>query len=154
MPAVIRGFSKGLIIQLIALLSVYVGAIVAFRLSPVFSIYVGQLFVGTEKAVALITFVIIFAAVLLLMRLVGKIINGTVKNLALGGLNRILGVSFAVLTTIVILGIIITIFESLNTAFGLVSEETLAESVLYNPVKTIANHIFPYIKEWLALFSS
>ena len=153
-PAAIRGFSKGLITQLIALLSVYIGAIVAFRLSPVFSSFMGQLVTGSEKVVTLLTFAVIFTGVLMFMRFMGKVINGTVDNLALGGLNHILGVSFAVLTTIVVLGILITLFESLNTSFGFVSEDKLNESVLYYPIKTIANHIFPYVKEWLAIFSS
>ena len=153
-PAAIRGFSKGLITQLVALLSVYIGAIVAFRLSPALSGFMGQIIVGSEKVVALLTFAIVFTGVLLFMRFMGKIIDGTVDNLALGGLNHILGISFAVLTTIVVLGILITLFESMNTAFGFVSEEKLDESVLYYPIKTIANHIFPYVKEWLAIFSS
>ena len=153
-PAAYRGFRKGLVTQLIALLSVYIGAIVAFRLSPTISGFMGQVIIGSEKVVALLSFALVFTGVLIFMRFMGKIIDGTVDNLALGGLNHILGVSFATITTIVVLGILITLFESVNTSFGLVSEDRLNESVLYYPVKTIANHIFPYIKEWLAIFSS
>ena len=67
----------------------------------------------------------------------------------LGWLNKLLGIAFAFLKTALIVGLVIMLFNSLNDNFHLIQEETLAESVLYGPLKNLAYTVFPYLKEML-----
>ena len=60
-------------------------------------------------------------------------------------------VIFSLLKAFLILGLIIIAFNSLNTTFGFVKPEVLADSVLYTPLKNLADTVFPYIKNMLTL---
>ena len=40
-------------------------------------------------------------------------------------------------------------FNSLNNSFNFISEEELAKSALYPPLKELAYTVFPYLKDML-----
>ena len=44
-------------------------------------------------------------------------------------------------------GLVILLFEALNTRYELVPQAILDKSVLYKPVKEVADVVFPYMKE-------
>lgn len=48
-----------------------------------------------------------------------------------------------------IIGILIILFNTLNTSFRIVDEAVMEKSVLYSPIKRIAYEVFPYFKELL-----
>ena len=58
-----------------------------------------------------------------------------------------LGIVFALLKTVLIIGLVIILFESIRSLIPFVSSDTLNESVLYYPIKTIADTVFPFLKE-------
>ena len=80
---------------------------------------------------------------------IGKVIEASIKIIMLGWLNRILGLIFAILKCALILGLVIIMFDSINGNFHAVPEKTLSESILYPPLKDLANCIFPYLKDLL-----
>ena len=80
---------------------------------------------------------------------IGKILEGTIKLVMLGWLNRLLGVIFSFLKATLIIGLIIMAFCSLNNTFNLVSEDVLNQSVLFPPLKDAAYTVFPYLKDLL-----
>ena len=69
----------------------------------------------------------------------------------LGWINKLLGLLFSLLKAVLIIGLIILAFSSLNSSIGLVKPEVIEGSALYEPVKDIAEAIFPYIKNMLTL---
>ena len=97
----------------------------------------------------LVSFAIIFIAAIVALTLLGRLLEGAVKLVMLGWLNRLLGVVFSLLKAGLLVGLGIMLFCSLNNTFGMVSEDVLKESVLFPPLKTIAYTIFPYLKELL-----
>ena len=148
-PAVVQGFRKGFISQIIAIVSIIVGAWISFRFTSDVSVWLGQHIPGSEQMLKVVSFAIIFAAVIAALALLGKLLEGAVKLVMLGWLNRLLGVAFSLLKAGLIVGLAIMLFCSLNNTFGMVSEEVLNESVLFPPLKTMAYTIFPYLKELL-----
>jgi len=40
-------------------------------------------------------------------------------------------------------------FNSLNVTFGFVKEEVLNQSMLYPPLKNLANDVFPYLRDMI-----
>lgn len=92
-------------------------------------------------------FALIFLAVIAVLALIGKFLEGTVKLIMLGWLNRLLGVVFSLLKAGLIVGLVIMAFCSLNNTFRFVSEDVLNSSVLFPPLKDMAYTVFPYLKE-------
>ena len=148
-PAVVQGFRKGFISQVIAIVSIILGAWLSFRFASAVSEWLAQYIQGSEQILKLIAFALILIAVIAGLALLGKLIEGTFKLVMLGWLNRLLGVLFSLLKAGLIVGLIIMAFCSLNNTFGFVSEETLNGSVLFLPLKDLAYTVFPYLKELL-----
>jgi membrane protein required for colicin V production len=69
----------------------------------------------------------------------------------LGWLNKLLGVVFALLKTVLIVGLLIIAFTSVNDTFKFVQESVLNDSLLYPPLKKLAFEVFPYLKEILTI---
>ena len=84
---------------------------------------------------------------MLFVHLVGKVIEKILKVVMLGWLNKLFGAVFGLLKAVLIIGLIILLFDAINTNIPLVKEETINGSILYGPIKDIANIIFPYLKE-------
>ena len=45
------------------------------------------------------------------------------------------------------IGLVIILFDAIYNLIPFVSSDTLNESILYQPIKDIANIVFPYLKE-------
>ncbi len=148
-PALIQGFRKGFISQVISIISIIVGVWLSARFANLVSAWIGQYIQGSEQVLRVISFALIFIAAVALLAIVGRLIEGTVKLVMLGWLNRLLGVAFALLKAGLIIGLIIMAFCSLNETFEFVKEETLNSSVLFPPLKKLAYDVFPYLKDLL-----
>jgi membrane protein required for colicin V production len=146
-PAVIRGISKGFVEQLIALLSIIIGAWVAYHFGGTLSEWAAGYLQVNEKVLNVICFTLIIIVAVVLLFLVGRLITGVIKIVMLGWLNRLLGVVFALLKVALVLGLLVTLFTSLNDIFGLVKQETLDSSFMYSGLKNFADTVFPYLKK-------
>lgn len=149
LPAIISGITKGFIEQVIALVSLILGAWLAFKFSTVVSDWLKPYFEVSETVMNVISFAVIMVAVVLVLFVLSKILTGVTKLVMLGWLDRLLGLVFALLKTGLIIGILIILFDTLNVKFEFVEEKVLDESVLYAPIRDIAYMIFPYLKELL-----
>ena len=104
---------------------------------------------GAPAILNIVAFVVILVVVIFALFALGKIIEASIKIIMLGWLNRLLGLLFALLKCTLIIGLVIIMFNSINSSLNLVSEDTLSGSVLYPPFKEMAYSIFPYLKELL-----
>ncbi len=148
-PALIQGFRKGFISQVIAIISIIAGVWLSVRFADGVCGWLCQYIEGSEQVLKVVAFALIFVLVIAALFLVGKLIEGTIKLVMLGWLNRLLGVIFSLLKAGLIVGLVIMAFSSLNETFQFVSEETLSSSVLYPPLKDLAYSVFPYLKDLL-----
>ena len=89
--------------------------------------------------------------VFIILGLIGKLLHGIIQLVMLGWVNRLLGAAFAFAKAILILGVLILIFNSINANFNLVDAKVLEESVLYPIIKDISDIVFPYLKSTLTL---
>ena len=149
-PAIINGLRKGLIAQVVSIISIILGVWMSFKFSSVVSGWIAGWFGGVSAEVLNITaFVVILIAVIFGLFALGKIIEASIKIIMLGWLNKLLGLVFALLKCALILGLVIIMFNSVNSNFHIVKESTLSGSVLYPPLKDAAYSVFPYLKELL-----
>lgn len=148
-PAAIQGFSKGFITQLIGFVAVLVGAWVSYHFSGLVSDLLKTWFEFSPAVLQIISFVLLFIVVVFVLNLIGKALKAILKFAMLGWADKLLGVVLSLLVTCLVLGLLIILFNTINTKFELVSEEVLSQSILYGPLRDIAYTVFPYFKELL-----
>ena len=150
-PAIIQGLRKGFIAQAISIISIIAGIWTAARFTETVSGWIGQFITASEQVLKVVAFALILIAVFLVLAVLGKLLEGMFRLVMLGWLNKLLGVAFALIKTVLIVGLLVIAFSSLNETFSLVQESVLSESVLYPPLKNIALEVFPYIKEVITI---
>lgn len=148
-PALVQGLRKGFISQVIAIISIIAGVWVSARFTASASTWLAQYIEGSEQVLKVISFALIFIAVIAILAILGRLLERTVKLIMLGWLNRLLGMVLSLVKAGLIVGLVIMAFCSLNNTFSLVSEEVLNGSVLFPPLKNMAYTVFPYLKELL-----
>ena len=148
-PALVQGFRKGFISQIIAIISIILGVWLSFRFASEVSVWLAQYITGSEQILKITAFALILTAVIIGLALLGKLLESTFELVMLGWLNKLLGAAFSLVKAGLLIGLAIMVFCSLNNTFSLVSEEVLKESVLFPPLKDLAYTVFPYLKELL-----
>ena len=151
LPSLIQGVKKGLISQAISIISIIVGIWASARFANIVTVWLTQYITTSEQVLKIIAFTLIMVVVFMILGLVGKFLESILKVSMLSWVNKLLGAVFAVGKAFLIIGLIILAFNALNNTFGFVRQEVLSDSVLYHPVKHLANEVFPYIKNMLTL---
>ena len=150
-PAVIQGLRKGFISQAISIVSFIVGIWASARFANIVTAWISQYITASEQILKIVAFALILVVVFIVLGLVGRLLESILNFTFLGWINKLAGVIFSLLKAFLILGLVIIAFNSLNATFGFVKPEVLADSVLYGPLKNIADTVFPYIKNMLTL---
>lgn len=153
-PAIVRGFSKGFILQLVNLVAILAGALCSFRFSSVMTTWLSNYLTWDKNVIYIVCFILIALAVTFILNLLGNAITKTLQAIKLGFLNRLLGVVFGVLKTALLLAIPVMLFQDLNVKFGFVAPEKLDGSFMYTKLNELANFIFPYFKAIISSFAS
>ena len=146
-PAVIHGFSKGFVSQAFSLVALILGVWLSFKFSNAVGEWLVTYIDLPSAVIHVIAFALIMLVVMLITHLAGKAVEGVLKVVMLGWLNKLLGIVFALLKAVLIIGLVIILFEAINNTFPIVPSKTMEESIFYGPVKDLANLIFPYLKE-------
>ena len=147
LPAIIQGFRKGFISQVIAIVAIIAGAHLSLRFSPEAAQWMGQYIHASQQILKVTSFALIFIASAIVLNMAGRLTEGMMKLVMLGWLNKLLGVAFSLIKAGLIVGLAIMVFCSLNNTFNFVSEDILKESVLFTPMKDLAYTVFPHLKE-------
>lgn len=145
-PALIQGLRKGFIAQVVAIISLVLGGWLAYKFSAVVTEWLAQWLDITGQALNIISFILIFAVVVTLLFLLGKILEASVKIILLGWLNKLLGLVFALFKYALVIGLLVILFDSINDKFSLVSGSYLDSSFMYSGLKSISYSVFPYLK--------
>lgn len=147
-PAIVQGFRKGFIAQVMGVVSVIAGVWMSVKAAAPVSAWLGQYIQGSEQMLKVVSFALIFIGVIFTLGALCKILEGMVTLIMLGWLNKVLGMLFSLLNACLIIGLVIMAFCSINNTFNIVSEEILNQSVLFPPLKQMAYTVFPYLKEF------
>lgn len=145
-PAVIQGLVKGFVTQAAGLLGVILGVWASFRFSELVSGWIAPYLATSPQVLHIISFTVILVVVILLLALVGRALKGILKFAMLAWVDKLLGILFGLVKAGLILGILVMLFESVNSQFSLVGEETLSGSKLYPVIKDLTYTVFPYLK--------
>ena len=153
-PAVVRGFTKGFILQVVNLVAILAGTLASLRFSNVMTTWLSNYLTWDKSVIYIVCFILIALAVTIVLNLLGNLITKALHVVKLGFVNRLLGVVFGVLKTALLLAVPVMIFQGLNSKFGFVAPEKLDGSFMYTKLNDLANFIFPYFKAIISSFAS
>lgn len=129
--AVIRGYQRGLIVGIFALLAIIIGLAAAMKLSIVVAGYLGDTVKISDRWLPVISFAVVFIGVVLLVRLGANAIEKAVQAITLGWLNRLGGIILYVVLYITAFSVILFYLEML----GLIRSETISKSATYSLIQ-------------------
>ncbi|MEQ6122689.1 CvpA family protein [Pseudotenacibaculum sp. MALMAid0570] len=145
--AFVRGFAKGFFVEVASLIALIGGVWGAIHFSYFAADLLEERVDWDENYIALTAFAITFIAIVITVSSLGKVLTKVADFAALGLVNKILGGVFALLKSVLILSVIFVFFSRVNGTIPFVGKETLDNSILYAPVKSIVPTIFPSIIE-------
>jgi len=90
-----------------------------------------------------VSFGVTFLVIVICVYALAKILEKMIKLVALGMVNRITGALFGGLKLALILGVMIMLIDQADGRFQFLSTELKSESVLYNPMLNIVQHVIP-----------
>jgi len=140
---VVKGFFKGLFVEVASLLALVLGVYGAVHFSNYASEFLSNHVDWSEKALSVTSFAITFVIIVLAISLAGKAMTKLANFAALGIINKLLGALFGGLKIALILSVLLLVFKRVNSTLSLVSNEELELSMLYEPVGALAPMILP-----------
>ena len=150
MPAIITGISKGLVEQLVSLVSLVVGVWAAFHFSSALAEWLNGYLQVEPKIINICAFALTVVLTVQILNLLGKLISKTLSMASLGWANRLLGLVFALLKAALIIGLLIFIFDPINAKLNLVKPEVLNASAVYTFLHGLSMKVFPFLRELIA----
>lgn len=142
----IRGFSKGFIIEVFQLLSIIIGIFGALK-------YAGTLTTQFQDKIALDPnliwvsfFVILFCLLVIIISALARLITKLIKLAFLGCLNRVLGLILGGIKAILLLCLLVIIIEQIQDVIRLIPESYFEESFLYDKFDQIGQTILEWAK--------
>ena len=141
----IKGFSKGLIVELFSFLAFFIGLFAAIKLTIPFST---RFFSETDyfQLVTVGVFIALFLVAIILINLAAKALKKAVDLTFLGLFDNVLGALAAIFKWAFIISVVFWVFDSIG--LRLPSEHT-EESIAYPFVKNIGPKTFQWLSEML-----
>lgn len=137
-----KGIKNGLFVEIASLVAIIAAIYGAIHFSHIAGDYLSKNLEWSERYINLTAFLITFIVIIIVVSLVGKLLTKIANFAMLGLLNKIAGGVFGALKIAVILGALLVFFHKANDSFSFFKEETLNESILYQPVKEIGTFVF------------
>lgn len=141
----VRGIMKGLFVEVASLAALIIGVYGSIHFSYFISDYLKDSVSWSEEYISLAAFAGTFVIIIVVIALAGKLLTKLADFAALGFLNKGLGGLFGALKIGLILSVVFIFFGKMNNTIPFVKQETLEESLMFKPVKSIAPFIFPSI---------
>lgn len=146
--ALYKGIKNGLFVELASLIALLAGIFVALKFSGFAKSILENNVSWNPKYIEITAFALTFIVVLIGIHLSAKLLTKIADFAFLGWVNKLAGAGFSMLKTILTLSIVILLFEKINVNNMITSQETLDESIFYNPVKKVSEFVYPKIEEW------
>lgn len=131
--AVIKGLRRGLIIAVFSILAFIAGIAAAMKLSVVVAGYLKDSVNVSAKWLPVLSFIVVFAAVMLLVRLIAKLLEKSVEMVMMGWANKIGGILLYIVLYLFLLSVLLFFAQQVH----LFSETTLAQSVTWPVIQPL-----------------
>ncbi len=144
----IGGFRKGLVTEAASLAALILGIWGAIHFSGITTELLIKYFDLKTDYLNIISFVVTFIVIVILVHIVGNVISNMVDSAGLGIVNKLGGMVFGVLRSILFLSILLIVFDKIDNDVRIIPEKAKENSSMYEPIKNVAPIIFPFISDW------
>lgn len=142
-----KGLTSGFIMEIARLVALIAGVYLAVRFAQELSEYIYTNTDYTNDFLPIVSFAIIFIAVVLLVHLFAKAIEKLAKAVALGWANKAAGALFGIFRFTFLLSILIMMLGRFDLLKEFNRGDTARGSFLYEPVTQVAPFILPMLEE-------
>lgn len=143
--SVINGFRKGLIMQLVGLATIVLAAIFGGKLARIILPELTNLANLSPEVAKVLSFVLAFAAIAIVLSLVGRLLHRFIDVIMLSFVNRLLGAVIAAGTMMVFLSIILNLILILDENEIVLNNKTKKESFFFKRVEAVVPAVVPYL---------
>ena len=150
--ALYNGLKNGLFVEIASFGSLIIGIFVAIKFSHIVRFSIEDLTKTNPKYIEIIAFAITFLLVVVGIHLLAKVFTSILSLAYLGWLNKLGGAVFSLLKTVLMLSVVISLFQKININHILVKEETLNNSIFYNPIQEVSKFMYPSLEKWYEEF--
>ncbi len=123
-----RGYKQGLILGIFSLLAIFIGLAAAIKLSVIAAAYIERSGKISGPWIPVVSFIIVFIAVMILVWLAAKAIESSIKLVMLGWLNRLGGMVCFVIIYMLIFSIFLFYAEKMKW----LGPDNIHESKIYS----------------------
>jgi membrane protein required for colicin V production len=144
----IGGYKNGLITELASLAALIFGIWGAIQFSDITTELLIKYFDLKSNYLNIISFAVTFVVIVILVHIVAGVINNMVDAGMLGITNKLAGMIFGILRSILFLSIVLMVFDKIDEDVKILPENVKERSRMYEPIKNVAPSIFPFIDIW------
>lgn len=152
--ALYKGIKNGLFVELASLIALLAGIFIALKFSDFAKSIIENNVSWDPKYIEIIAFALTFIAVVAGIHLLSKVLTKIADFAFLGWINKLAGAAFSMIKTILALSVVILLFEKINVNNMVAEQETLNNSMFYNPIKKVSEFVYPQIEEWYDEYKS
>ena len=150
--ALYNGLKNGFFVEIASFGSLVIGIFVAIKFSHIVRLTLDDMIKVNPKYIEIIAFAITFLLVVVGIHLLAKFFTSIASFTCLGWLNKLGGAVFSLLKTVLMLSVVISLFQKININHILVKEETLNNSIFYNPIQAVSKFMYPTLEKWYEEF--
>ncbi len=143
--ALVKGYRKGFIMQLVGLTVIVLAAIFGGKLAETILPEINRFLDISSNLARVLSFLIAFGLIAVVISIIGRLIQKFVDVVFLSFFNRILGSVIAVGTMMVVLSIVLNLVLMLDKRENMISNEIRKESFFFERVETVVPAIVPYL---------
>jgi membrane protein required for colicin V production len=145
--SMVSGFINGLVKEAASLAALILGIWGAIKFSAFTATKLYDYFDMTGKYVGVIAFLVTFGLIVVIIHFIGILADKIVDAVSLGFVNRLLGIVFGVLKSVLIMSVFLVVLNAIDARHPFLPKDRIEESKFYNPISDFAPMIFPIIGE-------
>lgn len=138
----IKGFRNGLFVEIASIIALIAGIYGSIHFSYYAGDYLSEHMAWEKRYINIAAFVITFLGIVFIVHIAARFLTKIANFAMLGLLNKIAGAIFGVVKVSIILGALLIFFERINESADVVENETMQQSILYEPLKEIGAFVF------------
>ncbi len=142
-----RGFKRGLIFEALMIIGLIIGLYAAFKFSSLVQGLLKNVVSENSAILPFLSFALVFAAVLLVMILFAKFLEGILKIASLNLFNQIAGALLGIFKFGLVVSVVLWSFKALEPHWDFISSDMKNKSLLYEPVLKTTSFITPALED-------
>ncbi len=136
-----QGVKNGLIMEVFTLAALVLGIWASLEFSYIAEEFLQDNFNWKSDYLHIIAFIVTFIIVVVGVNIIGRMLEKIFHAVALGGLDKIMGLLFGAVKGIILCTIVFYVFDNFEIKKGLIDKEVKSESFCYPVIKNISEEM-------------